>query len=394
MFMLKNTNHNFETIKWVKVKSIKKIGNKMTYDISMDIENGASQNYLVNGFISHNCMFLKTYYPTEYFAAMTSVTLNKDKVYRIIKEYRREGYKLFPININKSKKTFIIDGEGLRIGFTQIKGIGDKAADNIIKNQPYKSLMHFEDKLKGLRIGFTQIKGIGDKAADNIIKNQPYKSLMHFEDKLKGLRITKTIKEKLLKLGAFEGLDISSSMQPNLFEKSILEITNQNYNLEEIRNICPLMSDFQIEKKYKPFFEKYAKQYPQLIGELPEESSDDVVLIGIAYDKNLKDVIEEALKKGKPKPEWVKEGESQFCNFLLEDDSDFITIRVSPKSYKRFGKLIFEELKENDVIMVKGRIGSGIRMVFANYIVKLEDVKRKIESKIKLNETERELFKT
>jgi len=357
MFMLKNTNHNFETIKWVKVKSIKKIGNKMTYDISMDIENGASQNYLVNGFISHNCMFLKTYYPTEYFAAMTSVTLNKDKVYRIIKEYKREGYKLFPININKSKKTFIIDGEGLRIGFTQIKGIGDKAADNIIKNQPYKSLMHFEDKLKGLRI-------------------------------------TKTIKEKLLKLGAFEGLDISSSMQPNLFEKSILEITNQNYNLEEIRNICPLMSDFQIEKKYKPFFEKYAKQYPQLIGELPEESSDDVVLIGIAYDKNLKDVIEEALKKGKPKPEWVKEGESQFCNFLLEDDSDFITIRVSPKSYKRFGKLIFEELKENDVIMVKGRIGSGIRMVFANYIVKLEDVKRKIESKIKLNETERELFKT
>ena len=111
-----------------------------------------------------------------------------------------------------------------------------------------------------------------------------------------------------------------------------------------------------------------------------------VMLIGALLDF-------EALKKGKSRPSYAQKGETQFCNFILEDDSDFITIRVSPKSYKRFGKLIFEELKENDVIMVKGRIGSGIRMVFANYIVKLEDTKNKIENKVKLTSTEEELFK-
>ena len=189
--------------------------------------------------------------------------------------------------------------------------------------------------------------------------------------------MTKKITNILLKLGAFKSLGVES------------ELASQ----EEIRTLSPLMSEFQIEKQYKEFLGKHSKIYPQLIGELPEESPNDVVLIGIAYDKNLKDIIEEALKKGKPRPSYAQKGETQFCNFILEDDSDFITIRVSPKSYKRFGKLIFEELKENDVIMVKGRIGSGIRMVFANYIVKLEDTKLKIENKVKLNSTEEELFK-
>ena len=101
--------------------------------------------------ISYWCMYLKIYYPVEYYAAMTSVINNEDKVYRIIKEYKREGLKLLPIDINKSKETFIIDDKGLRIGFLQVKGIGHKTAENIVKNQPYESLEDFENKTKAIR---------------------------------------------------------------------------------------------------------------------------------------------------------------------------------------------------------------------------------------------------
>jgi len=186
------------------------------------------------------------------------------------------------------------------------------------------------------------------------------------------------VSEILLKLGAFK--ELGEKSEPLSFEEQL--------------QLCPLSVEFEIEKDWEKFLKKHSKQYPQHIGELPEENANDICIIGIAYDKNLKDVVEESVHKGKGVPSWAVKDETQFCNFILEDDSDFITIRVSPKSYKRFGKLIFEELKENDVIMVKGRIGSGIRMVFANYIVKLEDVKKKIESKIKLNDTEVELFKS
>jgi len=101
--------------------------------------------------ISYWSMFLKTYYPMEYFVAMCSTVHNEDKVYRIIKEYKREGYKLLPIDINKSKETFTIEEKGLRIGFLQIKGIGHKTAENIVKNQPYESLEDFEKKSKVIK---------------------------------------------------------------------------------------------------------------------------------------------------------------------------------------------------------------------------------------------------
>ena len=190
--------------------------------------------------------------------------------------------------------------------------------------------------------------------------------------------MTKKVTEILLKLGAFK--ELKEKSEPLSFEEQL--------------QLCPLSVDLTIEKDWEEFLKKYSKQHPQHIGDLPEENANDICVMGICYDKNLKDVIEESIHKGKGMPTRYTKGATQFCNFVLEDDSDFITIRVSPKSFVRFGKLIFEELKENDVIMVKGRIGSGIRMVFANYIVKLEDIKTKIESGIKLNSTEEELFKS
>ena len=69
--------------------------------------------------------------------------------------------------------------------------------------------------------------------------------------------------------------------------------------------------------------------------------------------------------------DYIIEEQFQFANFVIEDDTDFITVRLSQLKFPEYGKLIFEDIKPDDVVVVKGRIGSGIRMFFANKIVSL-----------------------
>ena len=63
----------------------------------------------------------------------------EDKKKKIVKEAKREGLKLLPPHINKSKLGFSIEEDGLRIGFQDVKGIGPIAAKNLLEGQPYKS---------------------------------------------------------------------------------------------------------------------------------------------------------------------------------------------------------------------------------------------------------------
>jgi len=98
--------------------------------------------------ISYWTMWLKVYYPIEYYCAMASTMNMESKIRRVIKEYHREGYELLPIDINRSKEEFSIDNGLLRLGFSQIKGIGESLAQRIVKGQPYKDIYDFEKKIK------------------------------------------------------------------------------------------------------------------------------------------------------------------------------------------------------------------------------------------------------
>ena len=182
--------------------------------------------------------------------------------------------------------------------------------------------------------------------------------------------------------------------------------------------------DFGLTKNWLPVIkqnEKYFKELPVDIGTLKEmDSAEDVVIYGIVYDKNLRDAREVSLTKGKAydpekyrivhllKPdlkkyfrgnEWVSqwaikgyqfkqkrrleegvdyriEEQYQFANFVLEDDTDFITVRISPIAFPMFGKLIFEGINAEDPVVIRGKMGSGIRMFFANKIVSLKEYKK------------------
>jgi len=53
---------------------------------------------------------------------------------------KRERVRVLPVDINKSGKEFEIEGNDIRFGLTFIKGVTPDAADEIIRNRPFKSI--------------------------------------------------------------------------------------------------------------------------------------------------------------------------------------------------------------------------------------------------------------
>lgn len=81
--------------------------------------------------VSYYTMWLKVYYPIEfYWANMMVDPENED----MLREYITSGGVVLPVRFGKSEKGWSIDRENnlLRAGYMSVKGIGDKTADKLI----------------------------------------------------------------------------------------------------------------------------------------------------------------------------------------------------------------------------------------------------------------------
>ena len=104
-------------------------------------------------------MYLRTYYPNEYFSSLLSNTENTEgkqdgKKVNLFQNYVTEIQKTFNIKICKpdinesGANDFRINPDGsLVYGLSHIKDVGQKAAVNIEENQPYSSFKEFLSKV-------------------------------------------------------------------------------------------------------------------------------------------------------------------------------------------------------------------------------------------------------
>ena len=295
-------------------------------------------------------MWLKTYYPIEYYAAMMSTVHNETKLKKIIKEYRREGFELLPMDINESKETFTIDNENLRVGFTEIKGIGQGVAETIVEGQPYHDFEDFKRKTEGKKVG-------------------------------------KKAMSLLAKLGAFKSIGGAGIEKHTLFGIEFLREYDEEITVEEQIKISPLSVSFDVFEEWDEFLKENIQYKICPIEDLtPKEKTQTV--IGIVYDKNLKDVVEEALSRGHPTPAH-KEGVTKYCNFVIEDNTDFMTIRIPLRSFNEHQAEVFENLDTSDVVLIRGKMGDGIRMMFCNEFVNLTKLKKKMHTNEELTTSEK-----
>ena len=99
--------------------------------------------------ISYQCAWLSHYYSTEWVAAFLDKEpeSRKEKAINLAKQH---GYKIKPLNINYSEMTWkIIDDETLVAPLTTIKGLGEKAIEQVLLHRPFNTIedLLFNDKV-------------------------------------------------------------------------------------------------------------------------------------------------------------------------------------------------------------------------------------------------------
>ena len=117
--------------------------------------------------IANATQYLKIHYPTEFFCALLQQTTDDEylKIYNISK--MKYGVKYINPEINKSKETFTFFKKKIIWSFPSIKGIGEKAGIEIIKEQPYEN---FEDFFKRVNKRVVNIRVIRTLIAANTFR--------------------------------------------------------------------------------------------------------------------------------------------------------------------------------------------------------------------------------
>lgn len=133
----------------------------------------------VYALIAYRTMFLKTYYPIEFFSAFLSSKIcnkkSKDAAWLYISDVMSRGYNIYPVDINESVWEFFPDRDGIRFGFGGVNALGDTTVQNIIKDREengfYKDFYDFVLRLsKGDR-------KINKKILENLVKGGAFDSL-------------------------------------------------------------------------------------------------------------------------------------------------------------------------------------------------------------------------
>lgn len=95
------------------------------------------------GEIAYQCTYLKAHYPAEF---LSSVLTNRGGFYHpavYMEEARRLGIEILPPDVNRSRFGYTVEGEAIRVGFVEIRGLNQATVDNLLRHResaPFRSL--------------------------------------------------------------------------------------------------------------------------------------------------------------------------------------------------------------------------------------------------------------
>ena len=103
-------------------------------------------------FIAYQMAYLKVHFPEYYYINLLNNNIGGEaKTKEYIDEIKRSGLSVLKPDINKSNKTYVKEEKGIRLPLRCIKGVGNVAADNIIKirgDKPFADIFDFLARVK------------------------------------------------------------------------------------------------------------------------------------------------------------------------------------------------------------------------------------------------------
>jgi DNA-directed DNA polymerase III PolC len=231
--------------------AIKTVGQEKAEMIWSQMETSSRYSFnkshaVAYAMITYACMFLKHYYPLEWWAA---VLTNADEEEITTSLFKHVRDKVSPPDINLSSDTMEIDYASgkIRAKLGVLKGMGDTVIQPIIQNRPYADIKDFvRKKVSGPSLTRKLIHvGVMDSLFPSgytlLAKMQSYEDAIHevaYEEKIKQGK-----KVKVPKKGEIDKQYLSlSPLQDFKLKKSILPTLPSNLSNLVIK-YCPLMNE-------------------------------------------------------------------------------------------------------------------------------------------------------
>ena len=121
--------------------------------------------------ISYQCQYFKHYYPTEFMCASLRHAKDSKGVAVLLNECKRMGIEVNPVDINESKQSFCVKDDKIFCGFGMIKNVGDKAANEIVENQPFETIAEFKEKVNSRVVNRRVHKNLDRAGAFGFVDN-------------------------------------------------------------------------------------------------------------------------------------------------------------------------------------------------------------------------------
>ncbi len=342
-------------------------------------------------FIAYQTAYLKTYWPVEFMAALLTYEMgNTDKVVDYISEAKSMGIELAPPDINESFTDFTVvkskshtdkDTPGLiRFGLGAVKGVGEKAVEQIIqarkKKGLFKSLFHFCENV--------DLRAVNKQVCEALIKAGAF-------DRLGGSRAQMMLAlEEAMNAGSMAQSDLAKG-QASLFGGNGDSFEDDHKRLPEVQPWSEL-DLLQKEKEVLGFYvtsnplSKHAetiKAYSSCnTSHLSEGKEGHEVIIGGMLTKIRSIVTRNGRNAGK-----------KMAILTLEDLQGDVEVVLFPKQLEKFAHL----LEVDTIIFIKGKVDVSREKanILCDEVIGIDEVSEKLRTRVLLtiehNKINREL---
>ncbi|MDO4912198.1 MAG: DNA polymerase III subunit alpha [Lactobacillus sp.] len=107
--------------------------------------------------------YLRVNYPAAFYTAILNNNLgNNAKIAQYVEAAKAENIRFFPPAINQANSLFTVDYDGIRIGFSAIKGLRRDFISEMIAGRPFKSLEDFGQRISS--------KFLQEKVLESLVK--------------------------------------------------------------------------------------------------------------------------------------------------------------------------------------------------------------------------------
>jgi len=203
------------------------------------------------GIIAYWCMYLKTYYPLEFYCALMKNEPDRLRIQRIAKAAKEREVDILPPDVSVSGVVFTIDydKDAIRGSLIDIKNVGKKGAESIIKNQPYEDFIDFLKRVNR--------RQVNRRVVESLVKAGALQELVPN---------TKHFLENLDDYWALTSKDKWKALRAKLEESKGESDYPDEDKMLVASEVCPLAFGKHPMDAYNDFFERHIRVPIKLMG--------------------------------------------------------------------------------------------------------------------------------